>query len=118
MTVPHSCSTAKLATSTRWATVSHSKPLLGLGYVRVGTDGFLKNGRSHYNLRVKGGSGESLTSNLGARASLERTTGNGTLITVDARLLWQHEFQHDHQSVDASFAVDTSFSVSGSKFRA
>lgn len=94
------------------------KPMLGLGYVNSDTDGFTETGTSPYNLRVGGGSGDSFTSNLGIRASIERTTGGGTPIRGDARLIWQHEFNDDYQSIDASFVTlpTASFGAKGSTF--
>jgi len=92
--------------------------MLGLGYVNVDTDGFTERGGSRYDLRVKGGSGESFYSNLGVRESLEHTTGTGRLVTGEARLVWQHEFLDDHQTVEAAFAAipNTAFQARGTKF--
>jgi len=94
------------------------KPMLGLGYINVDTDGFTEKGSSPYDLRVKDGSGESFHGNLGVRASLEHATGAGRLVTGEARLVWQHEFLDDHQTVGAAFAAtpNTGFEARGSKF--
>ena len=94
------------------------KPLLGLGYVNVDTNGFTETGDSRYNLRVAGGSAASFSSNLGVRASLHHETGNGTLITGEARLSWQHQFLDDHQTVEAAFATvpNSGFEARGSQF--
>ena len=94
------------------------KPLLGLGYVNVDTNGFTERGDSRYNLRVARGSAASFSSNLGVRASLHHETGNGTLITGEARLSWQHQFLDDHQTVEAAFATvpNSGFEVRGSQF--
>jgi outer membrane autotransporter protein len=94
------------------------KPMLGLGYVNGDTDSFTEGGGSLYRLRVKGASGESFTSNLGVRASLERETAGGIPITGQVRAVWQHEFLDDQQQVDASFAVlpGSRFTVDGSRY--
>jgi len=88
-------------------------PTATFNYTNVSTNGFTEHG-SLAPLDVHGGTGESLRSAFGLKASYDWKCG-GILIKPEIRAAWQHEYGDAAYALDSSFAngAGNSFLVNG-----
>jgi len=95
---------ASLSTGYDW-TVGKFKvgPVATLDYGYVDAPGFAETGDAELGLTVRGFSGNSLQSGLGAKVSGTFTAGTSTTISPDVSVRWGHEFLDDSQNVKARF---------------
>ncbi|MDR3406562.1 MAG: autotransporter domain-containing protein [Chthoniobacter sp.] len=90
-------------------------PTASFNYTNIGTNGFTEHG-SLAPLDIHGGTGESLRTALGFKASYDWKVG-GILIKPEISASWQHEYGDSAYALDASFAngAGNSFLVNGPK---
>ena len=88
-------------------------PTANFNYTYVGISGFNEHG-SLAPLNIHGGSGESVRTALGLKASYDWKIG-GVLVKPELRAAWQHEYGDSAYALDSSFASGAggSFRVNG-----
>jgi outer membrane autotransporter protein len=90
-------------------------PTASFNYTDIGTNGFTEHG-SLIPLNVHGGTGESLRTAFGIKASYDWKIG-GVIVKPEIRAAWQHEYGDSAYALDANFAsgAGNSFLVNGPK---
>lgn len=78
-------------------------PVATLDYGYVSVPGFAETGDAELGLTVRGFSGNSLKTGLGAKVSGTFTVGEKTAVSPDVSLRWGHEFLNDSQNIKARF---------------
>jgi len=78
-------------------------PVATLDYGYVSVPGFAETGDAELGLTVRGFSGNSLKTGLGAKVSGTFTVGETTTVSPDVSLRWGHEFLNDSQNIKARF---------------
>jgi outer membrane autotransporter protein len=95
---------ASLSTGYDWSVGKFKVgPVATLDYGYVDAPGFAETGDAELGLTVRGFSGNSLTSGLGAKVSGTFAAGEKTTITPELSVRWGHEFLDDSQNVKARF---------------
>jgi outer membrane autotransporter protein len=95
---------ASLSTGYDWTVVKFKVgPVATLDYGYVDAPGFAETGDAELGLTVRGFSGNSLQSGLGAKVSGTFAAGEKTTITPELSVRWGHEFLDDSQNVKARF---------------
>jgi uncharacterized protein with beta-barrel porin domain len=91
-------------------------PFVGLGYLHTHSESYTETG-SPFALAVGAIDANSLTTNLGARASLAWQVG-GTIFRPEIRAAWQHEWLDASSTVHSAFAQAPAavFTVTGTAF--
>jgi outer membrane autotransporter protein len=95
---------ASLSTGYDWSVGKFKVgPVATLDYGYVDAPGFAETGDAELGLTVRGFSGNSLQSGLGAKVSGTFAAGEKTTITPELSVRWGHEFLDDSQNVKARF---------------
>ena len=81
------------------------QPMLDVNYTGTSTNGFIESGAGSFGLVVGDTNADSLTTQLGMRASGVWTVGS-TKLVPDLSLAWRHEFADDRQNFTAAFLED------------
>jgi uncharacterized protein with beta-barrel porin domain len=83
------------------------QPMVAVNYTDTSTDSFIEGGAGDFGLIVGEADGDSLSTQVGLRASGMWTVGRVKLVP-DAKIAWRHEFEDERQSFTAAFLEDPS----------
>src|SRR5271167_2675410 len=95
-------------------------PLAGFAYTHLHTDGSVESGAGAADLDFNGTDTDSLTSSVGARASLRIDTEKNGVFVPEAHGIWQHEYLDDRAKVGVAFTESPGgrFTIVSSRFGA